>query len=920
MKETIHMKQSFSYYKMNKFIGSLFLLIILSSFAYGRSDIRVVNLHCDNMKTPILVESRNPQLRWQLSSDQRGKKQSAYRILVSDNIKQLNKGKGNYWDSGKMKSSESIINYRGKALLSGNQLFWKVMIWDENDIPSNWSDISNWTMGLLQASDWQAKWIGQTEDLYPDSACTSPAPYFRREFVIKKVVRKARVYVSGLGFYEMYINGSKVGDQVLAPAVTNYDKRSLKKLLYYYDDQSTQRVLYNAFDVTSSLQKSNNVIGVILGNGWYNQRDRIVEGYMWYDVPKMILQLEIEYKDGTKETIVSDQSWKTTTGPILHDAIFTGEVYDARLELGSWNQTYYNESAWRPALLVRPPTGALKAQTIPFNKVMQTMDAHFEKMNDSTSTFTLPETVSGWCELSVKGERGDSVKLRFISDEGLDYGQKDVYVLKGGNREEWEPQFTWHAFKKIEIIAKGIEISKQSVIVKSIYTDIENTGSFECSNTLFNNICQAYNRTMHANFKGIISSDPHRERLAYTGDGQVITESLLYSYDMTGFLKKFVSDISDASNKKTGYVPHTAPFGGGGGGPAWGSAYVIIPWVYFCHYGDTALLHEHYNGMKHWVEYLETRTDDKGIVVREEPNGWCLGEWSTPHNILEIPTSLVNTAYFYHVACIMTEIARALNKTGDENLFREQARKIKENFNAKFYNEDTHHYWEGKQGSDVFALAFGLVPQDKYERVFSSLLEHLEDINFHFDTGILATPLVLKVLTENGRADLAYKLMNQRDFPGYGYLADKKNNTLWETWNGDGNDEGCGHCHPMFGSVVAWFYSSLAGIKPDPLNPGMKSFYIAPKLVSDLKYCKASYESVYGKICSEWKINENGDLSLKIEIPANTSAMVIIPDWGSNTILESGIPVSRVGTIIKDEVHPNRMEVLSGSYNFVVLK
>ena len=906
---------------MNRLIGNLLLLIMFSSFTYGRNDISIVNLRCDNMETSAVIESLHPILQWQLVSNQRGKKQSAYRVIVSSNLELLNKEKGDYWDSGKVSSSESAISYQGKMLSSQMQLYWKVMTWDENGNPTKWSDVSSWTMGLLKSFDWKAKWIGQIEDTYPDSTLTFSAPYFRKEFTIKKAIEKAMVYVCGLGFYEMYFNGDKIGEQLLAPAVTNYDRRSLKKLLYHYDDQSTQRVLYNVFDVTSKLKKQNNVIGVVLGNGWYNQRDRVVEGYMWYDVPKMLLQLEIEYKDGSKETIISDQSWKTITGPILHDAIFTGEIYDARLELGSWNRVGYDDSAWKSVLSVRPPTGMLRVQTIPFTKVMGTVDTHFEQVNDSLFVFTLPETVSGWCELTVKGQVGDTVKLRFISDEGLSYGQEDMYILRGGQEEKWEPKFTWHAFKKVEVIAtQGVEISKQSIRVKSIYTDIRNTGSFECSNQLFNNICRAYNRTMQANFKGIISSDPHRERLAYTGDGQIITESLLYSYDMTCFLKKFISDISDARNKNTGYVPHTAPFGGGGGGPAWGSAYVIIPWNYFCHYGDTTLLEEHYCGMKHWVEYLNTRTDDKGIVVREEPNGWCLGEWSTPHNVIEIPASLVNTTYFYHVTCIMANIANILNKKDDENELRILARTIKRNFNIAFYNEVTHHYWEGKQGADVFALAFGLVPESDRKKVFAALLEHLEKINYHFDTGILATPLLLKVLTENGRADLAYRVMNQRDFPSYGYLADKKNNTLWETWNGDGNDEGCGHCHPMFGSVVAWFYNSLAGIKPDLSNPGMKHFYVEPVIITSLKYCKATYDSLYGKIRSSWKIDENGNLNLQVEIPANTSATVTIPDWGSGVVMESGKPVSEISNIIIDKVNPFRMEVSSGSYNFVIFK
>lgn len=906
---------------MAKLVVNVVLLLAWASFVYGGNGVRAVNLRCNHMDAPNIVEGQGPQLRWQLESDGRGKGQSAYRVIVSGELERLRKGEGDYWDSGKINSSESVIRYRGKRLPSGVRLFWKVMVWDEKGIASEWSETSSWAMGLLSPSDWQAKWIGRTEDRYPDSTLTFPAPYFRKEFVIRKPVKRAVAYICGLGFYEMYLNGSRIGEQVLAPAVTNYDRRPLKKLLYHYDDRSTQRVLYNAFDVAQELKEGENAIGVILGNGWYNQRDRIVEGYMWYDVPKMILQLEIEYQDGTGETVVSDESWKTSTGPILHDAIFTGEVYDARLEQDSWNRMHYDDTGWKSALAVRPPAGKLEAQTIPFNKVMETVDARLEKVSDSLYVFTLPETVSGWCALSVRGMPGDTVRMRFISDEGLDYGQEDVYILKGGGKEIWEPRFTWHAFKKVEVrTTGGVEISRRSITVKSIYTDIMSTGSFECSNELFNCICQAFRRTMHANFKGIISSDPHRERLAYTGDGQVIAESLLYTHDMTCLLRKFVDDIGDASNKNTGYVPHTAPFGGGGGGPAWGSAYVIIPWAYFCHYGDTALLEKHYFGMRHWVEYLNTRTDDKGIVVREEPNGWCLGEWSTPGNVLEIPAPLVNTAYFYRVVCIMAEVAGVLAKEEDEVRFRILARNIRKNFNAAFYNETTGHYWEGRQGADVFALAFGLVPEDRRERVFASLLGHLESIGYHFDTGILATPLLLKVLTENGRADMAYKLMNQRDFPGYGYLADEKNNTLWETWSGDGNEGGCGHCHPMFGSVVAWFYNSLAGIKPDLSSPGMKHFYIEPVPVAELNSCKASYDSLYGRICSEWKVGKDGNLNLRVEIPANTSATVVIPRWGDGTVLESGNPVNRNSNIVVDERDSYRMRVLSGTYEFVVLK
>ena len=338
---------------MNKFFIKISLVFAMLSFvACAERGIDIVNLRCDYMESPLGVDNPNPVLQWQLISEGTGKSQSAYRIIVSDDLSLIKRGQGDYWDSGKVLSSESIVRYQGKKLSARMQLYWKVMVWDECDVPSEWSNIADWSMGLPYPSDWKAQWIGNRDDLFPDSTLTFPAPYFRKEFVVAKPIKKAMAYVCGLGFYEMYFNGERVGEQVLAPAVTNYDRRSLKKLLYHYDDQSTQRVFYNVFDVTGNLKMQNNAIGIILGNGWYNQRDRTVEGHMWYDVPKMILQLEIEYEDGAKEMIVSDNSWKTTTGPLLHDAIFTGEIYDARKDLGHWNRESYDDNIWESALQV----------------------------------------------------------------------------------------------------------------------------------------------------------------------------------------------------------------------------------------------------------------------------------------------------------------------------------------------------------------------------------------------------------------------------------------------------------------------------------------------------------------------------------------------------------------------------------------
>ena len=404
-----------------------------------------------------------------------------------------------------------------------------------------------------------------------------------------------------------------------------------------------------------------------------------------------------------------------------------------------------------------------------------------------------------------------------------------------------------------------------------MHTDVPQAGAFVCSNDLFNRINKAYLRTQTNNFHGSISSDcPHRERLAYTGDAQVETESSIYSFDMRSFYRKWFDDMADAQNSESGFVPHTAPFGGGGGGPAWGSAYVIMPWLYYCYYGDTGILAEHYEGMKHWVQYLGTRTDARGIVVREEPGGWCLGDWCTPQDI-EIPPELVNTAYYYRVADLMSRIASVLGNDEDAVHFTALCRKIKDDFNAVFFDPEACRYWEGRQGSDVFPLAFGMVPEGLEDEVLGSLLRHLEETGYHFDTGILATPLMLEVLSSSGHGDAAFRLMDQRSGVGFGYLLDSKNTCLWERWNGWES-----HCHHMFGSVVAWFYRYIAGIRYDESSPGMRRIIIAPQPVGNLTECSCTYETPYGTVSCEWKVKK-GVFRLDVRVPDGVEATVVMP-------------------------------------------
>lgn len=900
-------------FKIKVSFSIVMFVFIFMTVAFSRQpDFKITNLKCEYLINPVAIESQHPIISWQLTSVNFAKRQKAYHILAASSISLLDRNIGDLWDSHKVNSSNSTqVIYQGKTLSSREKVYWKVMVWDEKNVQSQWSGPSTWSMGLLNTADWKGKWIASVIDQHPDSAITYPAPFFRKDFRVKKKIKQATVYVSGLGFYELFINGKKIGDQVLAPAVSNYDNRPLKNLLYPYDDQSTQRVYYNTFDITSSINPKDNALGIVLGNGWYNQRDRTVEGKMWYDIPKLIFQMEITYTDGTSEVIASDNKWKTSNGPLLKNGIFTGEKYDARSELGYWNKPAYNDSKWKYAILTKPPTGTLHSQTAPFDKVLRTLTPVFDdRVKDSVYRYHLDETVAGWVALHVKGKAGSEIKIRYISEEGEDYGQYDHYILKGDGIEHWEPKFTWHAFRKIEVYSKDVILDSESVQVKDVHTEVALNGSFECSNAFMNKINTAYLTTQKANFHGSISSDcPHRERLGYTGDGQVAMESALLSFDVAQFYKKWLVDIDDARNHKTGFVTHSAPFGGGGGGPAWGSAYVIMPWLYYSYYNDTTILKQHYVGMKQWVEYLQTRTNENGLITKEEPDGWCLGDWCTPSDI-QLPEPLVNTAYFYYVTDLMKKVARVLGKSEDESEFSNLAQNIKIDFNKAYYNASTKTYWEGRQGADVFALAFGLVPEENYDTVFNSLINHLAKLDYHFDTGILATPLLLKVLSQNDRDDIAYKIMNQKDKPGFGYLLDSKNSTLWEEWAGGGS-----HSHPMFGSVIEWLYSGIAGIKQDTAKAGIKHFIIKPNPVGDLTYCKSSYNSLFGIVRSEWKIGDGGNLEILIEIPANTSATFVLPGELMKLVDGSG------KSIITQKVNNKyEAEFASGVYHFNVDK
>lgn len=889
-----------------------------NSLKEGSARLSPINLRCEFLKDPLGIDVTQPRLSWNFTANGENQQQRAYQILAARSEENLKSGVGDLWDSGKVNSGQSVlVPYAGEKLTSRMRVYWQVRVWNQDNQPSDWSRPAEWEMGLLEPSDWKAKWIGLSEDKKPDSPETNPAPYFRKKFRLAKKVQSARVYVCGLGYYELYLNGNKVGDDVLAPSPTNFDKRNLRHLLYPYDDRSTTRVLYNTFNVTEYLNAGENTAGMILGNGWYNQRDRTAEGWLWYDTPRLILQLEIYFTDGTTETIISDDSWSVTTGPLLHDAIFTGEIYDARLEMDGWNLPGFDDSGWKKVQFVRPPTGHLGAQMNPPDKVVKTLHpVSLTGLEENVYVYDFGQMFSGWVRLKIKGKRGTKIVLRYFEEMDGDYRQKDVYILKGGGVETYEPRFTWHAFRKVKVSGAPLQLTLDNLDGRVVNTAVDTVGHFACSNELFNKIYKNYIWTQLGNFHGSYSSDcPHRERLGYTGDGQLLVESAIFNFDMAQFYRKWLNDISDARNKKTGFVPHTAPFGGGGGGPAWGSSYVIVPWFYYLYYGDERVLQKHYPGMKQWVEYLGTRTDKNGIVVREEPGGWCLGDWAAPGKV-EVPAPLVNTCYYFYCAKVMSHVADILGREQDSVYFSGLAQKIKANLNEHYFDRTEKRYWTSRQGADAFPLAFGMVAQDNVPGVLHSLIENVIRNKGHFDTGILATPLMLEVLTKYGRADLAFTLMNQRDYPGFGnYILGRGATTLWENWDGKSS-----HSHPMYGSVIRWFFKALAGINPDPKNPGFKHIIIKPAVCGDLTFVNADYRSVYGVIASQWKLKKD-DLHLSVTIPPNTTATVYVPATDSTSVrVKTSRNNEKTVSFVNLQDNAAVYEIGSGRFEFISKK
>jgi alpha-L-rhamnosidase len=886
-----------------------FGLIVLSTCAVASGATRVEQLRCEYLDNPLGIDTPQPRLSWIITSSERGMRQAAYQILVAGSEAALKKNQGELWDSGKVTSDDTAqIYYAGQPLVSRQQAFWKVRVWDQSGAVSE-SKLAGWEMGLLQPADWGAKWIARTTDTN-----SNPAPLLRRAFKLDGKIKQARAYICGLGYYELYLNGGKVGDHILDPGYTRYDRRAL----------------YVTYDVTDQLKRGGNAVGVILGSGWFNCHTKAVWNFHeapWRAAPKLLLHLRVDYTDGRTETIVSDESWQCATGPIVFDSIYGGETYDARLEQSGWATAGFDASGWESVKLVEAPGGKLAAQMMPPIKVHEVLKpVKITEPKPGMFIVDVGQNLAGMAELRVKGPAGTRVQMRYgerlFPDGTLDtrdmeqhvkklgkeqQHQTDAYILKGGGREErYASRFTYHGFQYIEVTGFPGKPILDNFRARFIHSAVAKAGEFTCSNPMLNRIQRAADWAFLSNLQGIPTDCPHREKNGWTGDAHLACEQAQFNFFPAPVHQKWINDLGD-EQKPSGALPGIVPTSGWGygfgSGPAWDSALLLIPYYQYLYYGDTENFRRHFDSMKRYVDYLTSRAKDG--IVKIGLNDWA--PWKT-----KTEAGITDTAYYYVDAKIVALAAELLGKKDDVRKYTELAASIKAAFNQKFYHADTGLYDNGSQTALSCALYQGLVEPENQARVLANLVAAVEKTNNHIDTGILGTKYVLNTLLEKGRADVAYRMIAQQDEPGWGWWLAQGATTLWEQWNGTESRN-----HIMFGDVSAWFYKALAGIQPDPQAPGFKHFFIRPNVVGDLTSARGQYDSIHGRIVSEWTL-EKGCFKLHVVVPPNTTATVRMPGARSDAVREGRVSATKAEGVKshRDAQGGAVFEIESGEYRF----
>lgn len=914
---------------MKKIFYHIILCVLLFSTAQGwAADHSVINPKCEMLHNPIGLDVTAPRFSWQARASQKGMKQISYQLIVSSSKALLEKGKGDLWNSGKVLSGQSVhIVYSGKPLQSRKTYFWKVKVWsDKNE--EDWSEPSSFTMGLMNASDWKGKWIG-LDRAFPWDSVTKfsrlSARYNRKEFETTKQVRSATVFIAGLGLYELYINGNKIGDQVLAPAPTDYSKT----------------VLYNTFDVTEKIKNGRNTIGTILGNGRFFAMRQNYKPQKWhtFGFPKMLLQLEIVYTDDSRQMIVSDGSWKSTAdGPIRTNNEYDGEEYDATRELHGWNVNGYNDSKWIRAEIVKTPGGKLTAQMNGNMRVMKTLEpVSINQLPSGIYILDMGQNMAGWIRMRVQGKRGEQVKLRFaesLQADGNLYTANlrdaivtDIYTLKGDGEESWLPRFVYHGFRYVEITGYPGKPAIDHFKGEVIYDDLQNAGSLQTSNAIINRVHKNAWWGISSNYKGMPVDCPQRnERQPWLGDRTTGAYGESFLFDNSMLYAKWLNDIRDAQTPE-GRIPDVAPsfWFYYKDNMTWPGAYLTIADMLHRQYADVRSIQKHYPSMKKWMMYMKSKYLKENIMTKDSYGDWCVPPESpelihSRDSTRKTDPKLIATAYYYYLLKLMQRFAVLSNNKQDISFFDAEAARVRSAFNKNFYNSTEARYSNNTVTANLLPLAFNIVPAADSARLFNNIVNKIVDgNNSHISTGVIGTQWLMRWLTKYGRPDIAYRLASNTTYPSWGYMAENGATTIWELWNGNTADPAMNsQNHVMLlGDLLIWMYENLAGIQSDVAAVGFKKIIMKPSFITGLDSVNASYVSPYGTITSSWK-TEGEKISWNISIPANTSAVIYIPATSAADVNEQGKTVMNNKDVkfLRMENALAVFEIGSGDYSF----
>jgi len=906
----------------------LLLSVVQAPAVAAKAGVEVVGPRTEYKENPLGLDARQPRLSWRLESGRRGVAQSAFEIRVARTESGLRSKAGLVWSSGRVSSGASVHRtYEGPALESRQRYWWQVRVWDEGGAASGWSAPAWWEMGLLEPSDWRASWI--EPDLPDDPSTSGPAPMLRREFELKGPVRSARAYVTSHGLYEVWLNGRRVGDELFTPGWTSYGERSQ----------------YQTYDVTSLLRNGRNAVGALLGDGWYrgDLAGWIGRRNVYGDRLALLLQMEVTYRDGSREVLGTDASWKAATGPILMSEIYHGETYDARLEKPGWTAAGFDDREWEGVKVVDHGTDVLVAPVgPPVRRIEELRPVEIVKTPAGDTVVDMGQNMVGWVRLEVDGPAGTTVTLRHTEvldkdgnfyTESLRAAKQEVrYTLKGGGPETYEPRFTFQGFRYVAVEGYPGELTPDRLTGVVIHSDMPRSGALETSRPLVDQLQHNIVWGQKGNFLDVPTDCPQRdERLGWTGDAQVFARTAAFNFDVAAFFTKWLRDLA-ADQLDDGAVPHvvpnvlTRPDNRAAGAAGWADAAVIIPWTMYLTYGDRRLLEEQYESMARWVEYERGRAGDDLVWDGDFHFGDWLAYAAPPREARSYPgattgTDLIATAFFAHSTDLLQRIAGLLGRSEDAERYGELLSRVKEAFREEFVSR-RGRVGENTQTAYVLALHFDLLPEDVRAAAAERLAREVRERG-HLTTGFLGTPYLCHVLSRYGYLDEAYMLLNREEYPSWLYPVTQGATTIWERWDGqkpDGTFQDPSmnsFNHYAYGAIGEWMYRVVAGIEIDEAAPGYKHVLIQPRPGGDFTRVKAHHETMYGRVGSEWTLAD-GRFSLTVEVPANTTASVRLPGARLPDVTEGGRTLSSAAGlgVPRQEGDAVVVDVGSGRYSF----